>query len=135
MNFVSYSQDTKFIDKIFALCTHGWKILYPISFIFNADAKFGNESVVETVLRQDCSERDLRTDLPPDPDMMIEYERKDDVTFIAYCDHEKCNTKYFMETSLKESFSQDEWFLIGSSQGTCFYFLHNQYHLYLLKYW
>ena len=28
MNFVSYSQDPKFMHKIFALCTHGWKILY-----------------------------------------------------------------------------------------------------------
>ena len=75
---------------------------------------------METVLRQDCSEIDLRTDPDPDllpSDLMTEYERKDDKTFIAYCDHEKCNTKYFMETSLKESFSQDEWFLIGSSQG------------------
>ena len=79
---------------------------------------------METVLRQDCSEIDLRTDdMPPDmlQYMMTKYERKDEVTFIAYCDHEKCNTKYFMETSL-ETIPQDEWYLIGSSQGTYFHF-------------
>ena len=105
-------------------------IRYQISFIFNADAKFGNESVVETVVRQDCSEMDLRTNQPPDvlpSDLVPLFERKDDVTFIAYCDLKNCNTKDFMETSLKESFSQDEWFLVGSSHGMCFHSLQNKY--------
>ena len=110
--------------------------MYHISFIFNADAKFGNESVVEKVLRQDCSEVDLRINQSPDvfpSDLMTHYERKDEVTFIAYCDHENCNTKQFMETSLK-AFSQDKWFLVGSSHSSmCLHFLH-KIPIYLLKY-
>ena len=81
------------------------------SFIFNVDTKFGNESIVEKVIRQDCSETDLRTgpalDIPKFVPM-YQYERKDDTTFIAYCDHENCNTKHFIETSLKDS-TQDKW--------------------------
>ena len=94
-----------------------------ISFIFDADAKFGKESIVETVLRQDCSETDLRTGLPPDLPRFIKltkYQRNNENTLIAYCDHKNCNTKDFIETSMKKS-SQDEWTLIKSRKGNMFY--------------
>ena len=86
---------------------------------------------METVFRQYCSETDLRTDLPPNlpKEVLLEiemkrYERKDETTFIAYCDHENCNTKDFIETRLKES-TQDNWTLISSSPGTLHPSLHS----------
>ena len=86
---------------------------------------------METVFRQYCSETDLpRPAAPPDIPKevwldleMTRFERKDDTTFIAYCDHENCNTKDFIETKLKES-TQDGWILIRSSQGTLHLLLH-----------
>ena len=96
--------------------------LYNKLFIFNADAKFGKESVVETVLKQNCSEIDLRAGLPSDLPQFIpvtRYQRTDENTLIAYCDHKNCNTKEFIETSMKESL-QDDWTLIKSRKGICF---------------
>ena len=89
---------------------------------------------METVIRQDCAEIDLRTGSPlPMFIPITQYERKDKNTFIAYCDHKSCNTKDFIETSMKES-SKDEWILIGSSQGTYMFFMLYIILIYLLKY-
>ena len=77
---------------------------------------------METVLRQDCSEIDLRAGAPPGLPRFValtKYERNDENTLIAYCDHKNCNTKDFIETGMKK-FLKDEWTLIKNRKGICF---------------
>ena len=78
---------------------------------------------MEAVLKQDCSETDLRTGRPhiPRSAKITRYERKDETTFIAYCDLKNCNTKSFMQRSLGVS-TEDKW-KYQKSQGTYIFFL------------
>ena len=74
---------------------------------------------METVLRQDCSEVNLRANAPPGFPRSVElfkHERNDENTLIAYCDQKNCNTKDFIETGMKK-LSKDEWALIKDRKG------------------
>ena len=79
---------------------------------------------MEAVLRQDCSETDLRTDRPhiPKSKKISKYERKDETTLIAYCDHKNCNTKSFMQRRL-QFIPEDKW-KYQKSQGTYIFFFY-----------